>query len=309
MQVFVIYDKAVTDYAGRIAKERRAAALFAIDATEENKTIDSVKNICSWLLEQKADRHCVLLAIGGGITSDIVGFAASVYKRGVRYESYPTTLLSQVDASIGGKTGVNLDGVKNALGSFHKPAKIHRKSKTLKTLPREEALSGLAELLKTFLIASARDYRKAVEVFSKEDVNLASWKVRTLIRRAARIKRIICRLDPKERKLRKVLNLGHTYGHAIELSCALPHGKAVAAGIIQTARLAARLGHEDISETLVKDFAACGLPTALPEGCALSRTLLLNDKKAEDGLITIAIPIRIGKVSLVKVNPDVLLFD
>ncbi|MBQ0077239.1 MAG: 3-dehydroquinate synthase [Bacteroidales bacterium] len=304
MQVFVIYDKAVTDYAGRIAKDRRAAALFAIDAKEENKTLDTVRDICSWLLEQKADRHSVLLAVGGGITSDIVGFAAAIYKRGIRYESYPTTLLSQVDASIGGKTGVNLDGVKNALGSFHKPSKVHRKSKTLRTLPREEALSGLAELLKTFLIASARDYRKAVEVFSKEDVNLGSWKVRTLIRRAARIKRVICGLDPRERKLRKVLNLGHTYGHAIELSSGLPHGKAVAIGIIQTARLAARLGYEDITQTLIKDFAACGLPTALPEGCTISRALLLNDKKAEDGVITMALPVRIGKVALVKVGPD-----
>ncbi len=260
-----------TECAGENANFQQDYPSMAIEASEENKTIESVIEICHFLLAHHADRKSLLLAVGGGITTDLAGFAACIYKRGIRYANVPTTLLAQVDAGIGGKTGCNLDSFKNMLGIIKQPEFTFLSSSTLDSLPVSEFRCGIAEMLKTFIIGSADDYYKAVNLFSRmfatgngrlekccidssvneirenkaidnlscrrkstdtqeafeyeekvktsvENKFLGNFRVQLegLIEKAARIKAGIVEQDADEKGLRRVLNLGHTYGHAIE---------------------------------------------------------------------------------------------
>ena len=166
--IFVVCDRNVETLARSLAPGR---PLLAIVADEEHKNMDTVLGICRWLLECGADRDAVVYAVGGGVTTDMAGFAASIYKRGVRYVNYPTTLLCQVDAGIGGKTGVNLDGYKNILGVINFPLETRILPQALETLPERELRSGAAEMLKTFIIKDGGNYRKAVEALSRDKVD------------------------------------------------------------------------------------------------------------------------------------------
>ena len=162
--IFVVCDRNVIPFAQKLAEGR---PLLAITADEEHKTFDSVLEICRWLLSEGAERDALVLAVGGGVTTDMAGFAASIYKRGVRYANVPTTLLSQIDAAIGGKTGVNLDGFKNQLGTIRQPEFTAIFPEALSTLPQRELRSGLAEMLKTFIIKNPKGaYERAVALFS-----------------------------------------------------------------------------------------------------------------------------------------------
>lgn len=213
------------------------AKVKLIDASEQNKTVGTVMSICSWLLEEGADRDALLLAIGGGITTDMAGFAASIYKRGVRFAYVPTTLLSQVDAAIGGKTGVNFEKYKNILGVIRQPEFTYICPQVLESLPRRDFLSGAAEMLKTFMIEDGGNYEKAAEmlfdmsgefhveamIYGKDATKV--WqdivrkqrkKLSALIAEAARVKAGIVSRDQFERGERRKLNLGHTFAHAIE---------------------------------------------------------------------------------------------
>lgn len=359
--VFVVYDRNVEKY----AQELNFPAL-AIEAAEANKTIGTVIDICNFLLAHHADRNSLLLAVGGGITTDLAGFAACIFKRGIRYANVPTTLLAQVDAGIGGKTGCNLDSFKNMLGVIRQPEFTYLSSYTLDSLPLCEFRSGIAEMLKTFIIASAEDYVKAVAFFSKingllqanvgpnascnkgaatigcllsrvkaEGTNEESAFrecLEELIEKAARIKAGIVEQDADEKGLRRVLNLGHTYGHAIEwwqqhqnislaneragvqeihsdekespdaqgclLKARFTHGEAVATGIVKIARISEERGiaAKGLAERLRTDFQACGLPVDLP--CPESQLLdaIVQDKKSENGKVHFVLIQDIGKV-------------
>ena len=236
--VFVVCDRNVEMLASELAPDRPH---LSITADEDHKNMDSVLSICRWLLSEGADRNALVYAVGGGVTTDMVGFAASIYKRGVRYINYPTTLLSQVDAGIGGKTGVNLDSYKNMIGVINFPAETRILAKSLDTLPDRELRSGAAELLKNFIIDN-RDgnYSKAVELLSCDKPD--SEALAPLIKAAGDVKRRIVEQDPYEHGQRRLLNLGHTYAHAIEWyqhvnPCPNPmsHGEAVAVGMIKAA--------------------------------------------------------------------------
>ncbi len=297
--IFVVYDRNVADFALKIADGRPALPIIA---DEEHKTMDSVLRICRWLLSEGADRNAIIYAIGGGVTTDMAGFAASIYKRGVKYVNYPTTLLCQVDAGIGGKTGVNLDSYKNMIGVIRFPSDTRIYPETLRTLPARELRSGAAELLKTFIIEDKGNYSKAVKALSGEvDFNALA----PLIKAAADIKRKIVSKDPYEEGQRRLLNLGHTYAHAIEWyqhTHATPnpmtHGEAVAVGIIQAARLSERLGiaESGTAEKLKSDLSACGLPTSLPCPEKELEQAMHKDKKAENGIIHFVLIKKIGKV-------------
>lgn len=299
--IFVVYDRNVSSFAQKIAEGHPA---LAITADEEHKTMDTVLDICRWLLAEGADRNAIIYAIGGGVTTDLTGFAASIYKRGVKYVNYPTTLLSQVDAGIGGKTGVNLDSYKNMLGVIRFPADTRIYPETLRTLPARELRSGAAELLKTFIIEDKGNYEKAVSALSGEvDFDALA----PLVRAAADIKRRIVAKDPYEEGLRRTLNLGHTYAHAIEwhqhkygASAPLTHGEAVAIGIIQAAILSEKFGlaSDGLSEKLKADFIACGLPVELPCPEAELEQAMRKDKKAENGIIHFILIKKIGKVTI-----------
>ena len=205
--------------------------------SESLKTMDSVLEICSWLLDNGADREALVLAVGGGITTDMVGFAASIYKRGVRFAYIPTTLLSQVDAAIGGKTGVNFEQYKNMLGVIRQPEFTYLCPQVLESLPKRDFHSGAAEMLKTFIIEDNGNYQKAADLFfdmageySLEVLLHAkdadkTWQgilrkqrmaLAELIAAAARVKAGVVSRDQFERGERRKLNLGHTFAHAIE---------------------------------------------------------------------------------------------
>ena len=155
-ELYVIYDENVAGVAGAVLKDLPLAkAAIDLKTSEERKTLETVQGLCRRLLEAGASRNAFLLAVGGGITTDMTGFAAAIYKRGIRYANLPTTLLAQVDAAIGGKTGVNLDGYKNMLGAFRMPEYTFLCAEVLQTLPPREYRAGLAEMLKTFLIGYA----------------------------------------------------------------------------------------------------------------------------------------------------------
>ncbi len=299
--VYVIYDRNVEAFALKLADGRPA---LAITADEEHKTMDTVLDICRWLLAQGAGRDALVWAVGGGVTTDLVGFAASIYKRGVRYANYPTTLLSQVDAGVGGKTGVNLDGYKNMIGVTKFPVYTRILPEVLQSLPARELRSGAAEMLKTFIIEDkGGNYEKAVKVLSEEKVDFAA--LAPLIEAAAAVKRKIVEQDPYEENLRRCLNLGHTFAHAIEWyqhthgeADPMTHGEAVAVGIVQAALLSERLGvcRPGLADKLRADLQACGLPTELPCPEEALEDALWKDKKAEKGIIHFVLIKKIGKV-------------
>ena len=296
--VFVVCDRNVEGFAKHLAGRRE---MMPIDADEKHKTIDTVMQICRWLLSKGADRDALVLAVGGGVTTDMAGFAASIYKRGVRYANVPTTLLSMVDAGIGGKTGVNLDGFKNLLGVIRQPEFTAIFPEVLQTLPEKELRSGLAEMLKTFIIKNpSHAYERTV----------VEGPLPELIQLAAGIKQEIVEKDEFESGVRRKLNLGHTWGHAIEwrFPGTFSHGEAVAIGMVQAARYAEKAGvaEKGLAERIEKDLKACGLPTALP--CPVKELMpaIANDKKAQNGQIRLVLPARIGKVVVKKVDPSTL---
>lgn len=269
--VFVVADRQVESSAEQVVKAHEEqklegtlphpSNLLLLDVSEENKSMSTVLEICKWLMDNGADRNALLLAIGGGITTDMAGFAASIYKRGIRFAYVPTTFLSQVDAAIGGKTGVNFENYKNILGVIRQPEFTYICPEVLGTLPYRDFLSGAAELLKTFIIDNTgNNYEKAVEVLSeihgsidrKQAITLHLAEIEDLAAAAAKIKAGIVERDEFECGERRKLNLGHTFAHAIESvsmsrhngsmsghDCAksgVTHGEAVAMGMIMAAK-------------------------------------------------------------------------
>lgn len=303
--VFVVYDRNVEEYAQKVASGKPS---MAITADEEHKNIDTVMGICAWLLSQGADRDALVMAIGGGVTTDMVGFAASIYKRGVRYANVPTTLLSMIDAGIGGKTGVNFKDLKNMLGVIRQPEFTYIATDTLKTLPRRELLSGAAEMLKTFIIDNRHhSYEKAITLLSSE---CEPGELADIIETAASIKEKVVKKDEFETGLRRVLNLGHTYGHAIEwwqrshdVADPYTHGEAVAIGMIRAAELSEELGiaKPGLAAKLRADFNYCGLPVEMPCATEELESAVRQDKKAEGGKINFILIKEIGKVVIKKI--------
>ena len=298
-EVYVVYDENVSWVAAAvIAAVPGVKGSIAIEATEEEKSMDTVLLITRSLLESGASRKALVLAIGGGITTDLAGFAASIYKRGVRYANVPTTLLAQVDAAIGGKTGVNFEAYKNMLGVIVQPVFTYVCAEVLRTLSHRDFLSGAAEMLKTFIIENEDDhYAKAVQWLSSKNTD-----GQELILAAAAVKAGVVSRDPFEAGERRNLNLGHTFAHAIEHEARvreedITHGEAVAMGMILAARLSDRLGVSAGLEARLKaDFAAVGLPTQSPYPVETLAEAMDKDKKAEDGLVHFILPERIGSV-------------
>lgn len=295
-EVFIVYDSAVEALADDIAGMVGAQASMAIEGGEADKTMDTVLDICRFLSAMQADRNAFVLGIGGGVTTDMVGLASSLYKRGISFGFVPTTLLAQVDASIGGKNAVDLDGVRNLLGSFAQPAFTYIVPGVLETLPRKEMLCGLAEMLKTFLIGDNDFYIRALK-WAREGMRVGE-ELSLLIGRAAQIKAGIVDNDFLDRGERRRLNLGHTFAHAIESVSAgrvkegrmaepVPHGLAVAIGLVMAARLSEEKGTvpTGTAERLADEFSSCGLPVSLPS-CISEADLeeyFLQDKKCEGG--------------------------
>jgi len=345
--VFVVADRQVRSSAEQVVKAHEEqklegalphlSNLLLLDVSEENKSMSTVLEICKWLMDNDAGRNALLLAIGGGITTDMAGFAASIYKRGIRFAYVPTTFLSQVDAAIGGKTGVNFQNYKNILGVIRQPEFTYICPEVLGTLPYRDFLSGAAELLKTFIIDNAgNNYEKAVEVLSeihesidrKQAIALHLAEIEELAAAAAKIKAGIVERDEFECGERRKLNLGHTFAHAIESvsmsrHTGISHGEAVAMGMIMAAKASERyyslapensLRSDDIagqndtatseegeslSSRLARDFSRCGLPTECPFPPESLSGAMKKDKKAENGIVHFVLIRAIGDVRIV----------
>ena len=302
-EVFVVYDANVDWVAAEvIATVPGVRGSIALDASEEGKSMETVLLIARSLLETGASRNALVLAIGGGITTDMAGFAASIYKRGVRYANLPTTLLAQVDAAVGGKTGVNLDDYKNMLGVIVQPVFTFLCAEVLLTLPRRDFLSGAAEMLKTFIIDNQDDhYDRAVRWLAEGGPEAERQE---LIFAAAGVKAGIVSRDPFEAGERRKLNLGHTFAHAIEHEARqrgddITHGEAVAMGMVLAARLGDALGiSAGLEARLTADFTAIGLPVATPYPPETLAEAMDKDKKAESGLVHFVLAERIGSVTI-----------
>ncbi len=215
--------------------------VFVMKAGETNKNLSTVAEIYRWLLDQGADRNSFIVGIGGGVVCDLAGFVASTFMRGVSFGFVATTLLAQVDASVGGKNGVDLDGYKNIVGTINQPKFVICDISMLKTLPYVELVSGLAEVVKHALIADSSKF-EYIEKNSDSILALDLTMLEYLVTRSVRIKADIVEVDEREGGLRRVLNLGHTWGHAVEKITGISHGQAVSIGLVFTAKLSFNKG-------------------------------------------------------------------
>lgn len=304
---------------------RRGIPGMLVEVSEEAKSMETVMEICGWLLENGADRDTLVLGVGGGITTDMVGFAASIYKRGVRFANVPTTLLAQVDAAIGGKTGVNFGGYKNMLGTICQPEFTYICPQVLESLPMEAFQAGAAEMLKTFIIEDNGHYCDAVQMLkdladdfvaicqgSTLSDGEARWpevlmprlaELTPLIAAAARVKAGVVSRDQFETGERRKLNLGHTFGHAIESLAHkhhndIDHGHAVALGMVYAAQLAEKLEMTEpgFAADIERDLDSCLLLIINPYSIQDMAEAMTKDKKAEGGKVHFILPRAVGDV-------------
>jgi 3-dehydroquinate synthase len=285
-------------YARRIVGDLGDRAnMFAIPAGEAAKTRESWATVTDAMLACGFGRDTTIVAVGGGVVGDLAGFVAATYMRGIPFVQVPTTLLAMIDASIGGKTGVDTPAGKNLVGAFHQPSLVIADPRTLATLPANHFRAGLAEALKHGVIASAAYFARIAEAHdgtARDENALAE-----LVAESVRIKASVVARDEREAGVRKVLNFGHTLGHAIESvsNYALLHGEAIAIGMVLESALAERIGiaEHGLTDAIRGALNKIGLPTTLP---ALDHASVLdatrNDKKARAGHVEYALPARIG---------------
>lgn len=270
--------------------------LIETDPGEENKNIDFCIGIWKTLLDFEADRKCLMINLGGGVITDMGGFIASTYKRGIDFINIPTTLLAQVDASVGGKTGIDIDNVKNMVGTFALPQAVFIETSFLKTLPERELLSGFAEMIKHGLIVDAAYYERLKVADYK---NIAPIEVH----RSVEIKNEVVTEDPQEKGRRKILNFGHTIGHAVESyalindKAPLTHGEAIAIGMVAEAYLSSTNNTltpeelEDITKYILSIYPAYHIKK---ESFTDLLGFMQSDKKNEHGQIMFSLLSKIG---------------
>lgn len=272
---------------------------YTMTAGEENKTLDVVRDIYKVLIEERFDRKDTLVALGGGVVGDLTGYTAATYLRGVDFIQIPTTLLSQTDSSIGGKTGVDFDSYKNMVGAFHMPRMVYMNMSTLDTLPGRQFASGMAEVLKHGIIKNARFYEWLIDNFN--EINDCDKDVlEEMIYQSCLVKKNVVEKDPTEQGDRALLNFGHTLGHAIEKykNFELFHGECVALGCICAAIISFRrqlISAEECYE--IRDmFMPFGLPISI-EDIDADRIIELtkSDKKADGSTIKFILLKKVGK--------------
>lgn len=302
-QVLVVTNSTIAPlYLDRVMAglEGLQASSLVLPDGEQFKTLETLNQIFTALLERKHSRTTTLIALGGGVIGDITGFAAAAYQRGVDFIQVPTTLLSQVDSSVGGKTGVNHPLGKNMIGAFHQPRAVIADTDTLKTLPERELSAGMAEVIKYGLIRD-QDFLGWIET------NMAGLMARDpaaltyAIKRSCEVKAEVVAADEREGGLRAILNLGHTFGHAIEAAQgygAWLHGEAVGAGMVMALDLSRRLGmvsDQDLARGRVI-IAAAGLPVAGPADMSVDTYLekMAVDKKNVDARIRLVLLKSVG---------------
>lgn len=286
--------------------------LIVLPDGEEFKTWEVLQKIFDGLLENSADRKTTLVALGGGVIGDMTGFAAACYMRGIRFIQVPTTLLSQVDSSVGGKTGINHPLGKNMVGAFHQPQAVIADLDTLKTLPPEELAAGLAEVIKHGAIADS-EFLSWIEKNQGALNSCDPVAMEFAVRRSCEIKSQVVAQDEKEGGIRAILNFGHTFGHAIEAGMGYGswlHGQAVGCGMVMAADLSVRVGllSEADASRLKKIIQALHLPTQPPKlDVDRFMELMSVDKKAEGGEVRYILLNGLGQAKIQTVDDDLVI--
>lgn len=298
-------------YAGQIAG---ADCVITVPAGEQYKTLATVQTIYDELLAADLDRKGTVVALGGGVVGDMAGFAAATYMRGVTFVQCPTSLLAMVDASVGAKTGVDLPQGKNLVGAFKQPQAVLADITTLKTLPPPEFAAGMAEVVKHGLIANPGLFeRLMIDDFGVDDASI--FNLQSLILDAVQVKRDVVQDDPFEQGRRATLNLGHTFGHAIEQvsGYAVRHGEGVAIGLVAAANLSARLGDcdPDLQPRIEAVLMKLHLPTRIPVGLphADLYRAMGSDKKKAAGKLRFILMRGIGDVFVTGDVPETAVYQ
>ncbi|MGN0148879.1 MAG: 3-dehydroquinate synthase [Clostridia bacterium] len=304
-KLLIVTDTNVRDlYADEVYELLRGngydAAVYAFEAGEENKNMNSVLGICEACINHKLDRKSMIIALGGGVTGDMAGFAAAIYMRGIDFIQIPTTLLSQSDSSVGGKTGIDFAESKNILGAFHQPKLVYMNVSTLRTLPEEQFVSGMGEVIKHGIIRDSEFF----EYLMNNAESIKALDSETLIKmdkRNCSIKADVVMQDEKENGLRAILNFGHTIGHAVESAYIFTktHGECVGIGMAAAGYIAKKRG-------LINDAALSKIEnilemygfkifTKLPDKDSIYK-FMQNDKKKLQGKLKFILPSEIGNV-------------
>jgi len=295
-RVLVVTDSGVPEkYAKTLAAQCKEPFICTVDEGEGSKSLETFGKLLQCMLEHGFSRKDCVVAVGGGVVGDLSGFAASAYMRGIDFYNIPTTLLSQIDSSIGGKTAVNLGGVKNIVGAFYQPKKVLVDPELLRTLPERQISNGLAEAVKMALTSD----RELFELFEKGNIK---EDMDEIIIRSLNIKKNVVEQDEKEAGLRKILNFGHTVGHGIESSMTgLYHGECVALGIIPMCSPGVR---DRVAAVLEK----CGLWRTLNYDWDKIAEAAFHDKKADGDTVTVTTVSEIGSFEM-KTLPCIEVID
>ena len=313
----VIGDEAVAGLYGNTILASLAAAglegeLFTFPSGEAGKRLSTVEHLAQSMSCRGVDRSHAVLALGGGVSGDMAGFLAAVYMRGIPFAQVPTSLLAQVDSSVGGKTGVDIEGGKNMIGAFHQPRLVLIDTEVLRTLPERELLSGMAEVIK-YGAALDADFFRYLEKHISCILALDANCLHHVIAHCCILKARIVEEDEREGGLRRVLNFGHSIGHAVEAASdfKLAHGFAVSIGMCAAADLAAACGFAPptLREEIAALLSACGLPTAIPPELDRKRiaALMQMDKKNMGRHLFFVMPTELGKVMVTdQVAPEIL---
>ena len=301
---YIITDRNVNELYGVRFPE---CPVYIVEPGERSKDIKVVADICRWLLDLGADRGAFIAGIGGGVVCDLTGFVASTYLRGVSFGFVATTLLAQVDAAIGGKNGVNLDGYKNIIGTFTQPEFVICDVDLLISLPEKEYVNGMAEVIKHALI---KDMRQIIHLEENSIPILARERneMESLVGHSAAIKAAIVENDELEHGERRKLNLGHTWGHAVEKVTSLPHGESVSLGLAFSARLSEKKGllKTGEKERILNLLSEYGLPVRNDADPSVVFEALVKDKKKEGGSIHFILMKGLGDVVVEPIDVSVL---
>lgn len=286
-------------------------SVHVIEAGEVNKSLDTVKDIYGKLIELKADRNSILVALGGGVTGDITGFAAATYMRGIHFVQIPTSLMAQADSSIGGKTGVDFAGCKNMVGAFYQPRFVYINVNTLRTLPDRELKSGMAEVIKHGLIRDPDFYEyinNNIDKIYSFDENALAY----MTKMNCTIKGSVVEKDEREDGLRAILNFGHTMGHAVESvsDFTMLHGECVSIGMMGAYKLANKLGMTDVHTVgrIEATLEKAGLPVKA-RGMDADKIFarMFSDKKVKTGKLNFVLPRGVGEVICCVVDNEALI--
>ena len=290
-RVLVVTDSGVpAEYARMVAEQCKNGIICTVDEGEESKSIDSFSRLLQVMLDNGFSRKDCVVAVGGGVVGDLSGFAASAYMRGIDFYNIPTTLLSQIDSSIGGKTAVNFGGVKNIVGAFYQPKKVLIDPELLKTLPERQISNGLAEAIKMSLTSD----KELFDIFENKDIES---NIDEIILRSLNIKKSVVEEDERESGVRKILNFGHTVGHGIESAAQgeLYHGECVALGMIPMCA-------ESIRSRVIEVLKRCGLYRTLEYDWYKISEAAFHDKKADGGSVTVVTVADIGSFEMKEMS-------